>query len=75
MSRLHQVPGGLASARFYLGWQTLARHGNLAQTGRAGASVVLDGSPGTPASDPATGTVYVPIQCATSFCSPRTATL
>jgi DNA-binding beta-propeller fold protein YncE len=44
------------------------RHGNLAQAGRAGASVVLDGSPGSPAANPATDTVYVPIQCATSGC-------
>ena len=36
----------------------------------AGRSVVLGGSPGTPAADPGTGTVYVPIQCTTSFCSP-----
>ena len=33
-------------------------------------SVVLDGSPGTPAADTRTGTLYVPIQCTTSFCSP-----
>jgi len=35
-------------------------------------SVVLGGSPGTPAANPLTGTVYVPIQCTTSFCSPNT---
>ena len=34
-------------------------------------SVVLDGSPGTPAADTRTGTLYVPIQCTTSFCSPN----
>jgi DNA-binding beta-propeller fold protein YncE len=32
-------------------------------------SVVLDGSPGAPAADTRTGTLYVPIQCPTSFCS------
>jgi DNA-binding beta-propeller fold protein YncE len=32
-------------------------------------SVVLDGSPGTPAADTRTGTLYVPIQCLDSFCS------
>src|ERR1700746_107401 len=36
------------------------------------ASVVLGGSPGTPAANPRTGTVYVPIQCTTSFCAPNT---
>ncbi len=35
-------------------------------------SVALDGSPGTPAANPKSGTVYVPIQCTTSFCSPNT---
>ena len=34
----------------------------------AGGSVVLGGSPGTPAANPKTGTVYVPIQCTSSFC-------
>ena len=33
-------------------------------------SVVLDGSPGTPVADTRTGTLYVPIQCTTSFCGP-----
>ena len=61
-------PSRLESARFAGGSQALTPHGNLAQTGRAGASVVLDGSPGSPAANPATDTVYVPIQCATSFC-------
>jgi DNA-binding beta-propeller fold protein YncE len=32
-------------------------------------SVVLDGSPGVPVANPSTDTVYVPIQCKTSFCS------
>ena len=41
------------------------------QTASAAGSVVLGGSPGTPAANPRTGTVYVPIQCATSFCSPN----
>jgi hypothetical protein len=34
-------------------------------------SVVLDGSPGTPAANTRTGTLYVPIQCTTNFCSPN----
>ena len=34
-----------------------------------GGSVALSGSPGTPAANPRTGTVYVPIQCTTSSCS------
>src|SRR3984885_12093335 len=38
----------------------------------AGGSVILGGSPATPAANPLTGTVYVPIQCTTSFCSPNT---
>ena len=38
----------------------------------AGGSVVLGGSPGTPAANPQTGTVYVPIQCTSSFCASNT---
>jgi DNA-binding beta-propeller fold protein YncE len=38
----------------------------------AHVSVTLGGSPGAPAADPLTGTVYVPIQCTSSFCSPNT---
>jgi DNA-binding beta-propeller fold protein YncE len=34
----------------------------------AGRSVLLAGSPGTPAANPMTDTVYVPIQCANRFC-------
>lgn len=34
-------------------------------------SVVLDGSPGTPTANTRTGTLYVPIQCTTNFCSPN----
>jgi DNA-binding beta-propeller fold protein YncE len=34
-----------------------------------GEFVVLGGSPGAPAINPVTSTVYVPIQCAASFCS------
>jgi DNA-binding beta-propeller fold protein YncE len=33
-----------------------------------GVSVLLTGSPGTPAFNPETGTVYVPIQCPKSYC-------
>ena len=36
----------------------------------AGGSVVLGGSPGTPAANPRTNTIYVPIQCTTNFCGP-----
>src|SRR5215469_15692834 len=43
-----------------------------AHSGRVGGSVVLDGSPGQPVASPDTGTVYVPIQCTTSFCNPNT---
>jgi DNA-binding beta-propeller fold protein YncE len=37
--------------------------------GGRGGSVVLDGAPGTPVTNPKTGTVYVPIQCTTSSCT------
>jgi DNA-binding beta-propeller fold protein YncE len=33
--------------------------------------VMLGGSPGVPAVNPATATLYVPVQCTTSFCSPN----
>ena len=61
-----------APARFDEVGQALTWHGNLAQAGDDGASVVLDGSPGAPVANPATGTVYVPIQCTTDFCNPNT---
>ncbi len=35
----------------------------------AGSSVPLSGSPGVPALNPTTGTLYVPIQCPTGACS------
>jgi DNA-binding beta-propeller fold protein YncE len=56
-------PGGAGQA-------ALATPGNAAQAGpgRRGGPVVLGGSPGYPVANPKTGTVYVPIQCATSFC-------
>ncbi len=42
-------------------------------TGRTGAgSVPLGGSPGVPAANPRTDTVYVPIQCTTSQCTTAT---
>jgi DNA-binding beta-propeller fold protein YncE len=41
----------------------------LASNRTAIGSVVVDGSPGTPAVSARTGTLYVPIQCASSFCS------
>jgi DNA-binding beta-propeller fold protein YncE len=48
----------------------LERPGNAFQAGRGrrGGFVVLGGSPGAPAANPKTDTVYVPIQCRTSFC-------
>jgi YVTN family beta-propeller protein len=48
----------------------LARLGQPAQgsAGRAAGSVLLGGSPGVPLANPETSTVYVPVQCATSFC-------
>src|SRR5579863_6691798 len=60
---LRAAPGGAGQA-------ALARLGNAVQSGpgRRGGSVVLGGSPGNPVANPKTGTVYVPIQCATSFC-------
>ncbi|HEY2125844.1 MAG TPA: hypothetical protein VGH77_01520 [Streptosporangiaceae bacterium] len=36
-----------------------------------GGSVALGGSPGNPAVNPRTATLYVPVQCTTSFCSPN----
>ena len=52
------------------GHPVAGRLGNVAQAGPGHRGfVVLDGSPGAPAANPATDTVYVPIQCATSFCS------
>jgi DNA-binding beta-propeller fold protein YncE len=56
-------PGGAGQA-------ALARLGTVVQArpGRRGGSVLLGGSPGNPVANPKTGTVYVPIQCATSFC-------
>ncbi len=50
--------------------------GSPASAGVSGAqrgSVLLTGSPGVPVANPRTDTVYVPIQCATSFCSTPTA--
>jgi DNA-binding beta-propeller fold protein YncE len=46
----------------------LAHLGNAGQASPGRGFVVLHGSPGAPAANPATGTVYVPIQCETSFC-------
>ena len=47
-----------------------AQLGRMAQrsAARPGGSVVLDGGPGVPLANPKTSTVYVPVQCATSFC-------
>jgi DNA-binding beta-propeller fold protein YncE len=68
-------PRAAQAARFTgVGQSALARPGSLAQArpGRAGGSVVLNGSPGTPAANPRTGTLYVPIQCVASHCAPGT---
>src|SRR5215510_8351502 len=46
----------------------LAHLGNTVQASPGHGFVVLDGSPGAPAANPVTGTLYVPIQCETSFC-------
>ena len=43
----------------------------VAGLGRMSGFVVLGGSPAAPAANPATDTVYVPIQCTTSFCTPN----
>jgi DNA-binding beta-propeller fold protein YncE len=53
------------------GHAVLARPGNVARAGPGalGGSVVLGGSPGAPAANPKTDTLYVPVQCATSFCA------
>jgi DNA-binding beta-propeller fold protein YncE len=40
-----------------------------AVNGAQRGSVVLSGSPGVPVANPSTNTVYVPIQCPSSFCS------
>ena len=43
----------------------------VAGLGRRSGFVVLGGSPAAPAANPATDTVYIPIQCTTSFCTPN----
>jgi DNA-binding beta-propeller fold protein YncE len=69
-----EVPGPRADRLGGLGEAVLGQLGRLAQGGaaRPGGSVVLDGSPGVPLANPETSTVYVPVQCATNFCSPNT---
>jgi DNA-binding beta-propeller fold protein YncE len=56
------------------GRAALARPGDAARArpGGAGGSVVLSGSPGEPAANPRTSTLYVPIQCVASHCTPST---
>ncbi len=55
--------------------EVLQDHGNAVQSGPSsrGRFVVLTGSPGAPAVNQRTGTLYVPIQCTTSFCNPNKA--
>jgi DNA-binding beta-propeller fold protein YncE len=58
-----------------VGARAVARLASSAVQGQpreAGGSVVLGGSPGVPVANPRTLTVYVPVQCATSFCQPNT---
>jgi DNA-binding beta-propeller fold protein YncE len=42
--------------------------GQDSAAGPTGATSVLDGSPGVPAANSETNTIYVPIQCAQNFC-------
>lgn len=69
----HAAPSSRVSSPFALRAALLARAASTtAAAGAAGAqrgSVLLSGSPGVPVANPRTDTVYVPIQCATSFCS------
>jgi DNA-binding beta-propeller fold protein YncE len=69
-----EVPGPRAHRLGGLGGAVLGQLGRVAQGGaaRPGGSVVLDGSPGVPLANPKTNTIYVPVQCATNFCSPNT---
>jgi DNA-binding beta-propeller fold protein YncE len=57
--------GVLALTAAHPGSSAAAAGANGAQRG----SVLLSGSPGIPVANPQTHTVYVPIQCAKSFCS------
>jgi DNA-binding beta-propeller fold protein YncE len=57
--------GVLALTAAHPGSSGAAMRANGAQRG----SVLLSGSPGVPVANPQTNTVYVPIQCAKSFCS------
>jgi DNA-binding beta-propeller fold protein YncE len=59
------LTGTLALLGAGAGTSVAATSANGAQRG----SIVLSGSPGVPVANPNTGTVYVPIQCKTSFCS------
>ena len=65
-------PGGSAAVPAGRSGIYLAAASALDGPAAFGGSVVLGGSPGTPAANPLTGTVYVPIQCTTSFCHPNT---
>jgi len=69
-----EVPGPWADRLGGPGEAVLGQSGRVAHGGaaRPGGSVVLDGSPGVPLANPKTSTVYVPVQCATNFCSPNT---
>ncbi len=48
----------------------MARLADAVDAAPGGGFVVLGGSPGAPAANPKTNTLYVPIQCTTSFCPP-----
>ena len=69
-----EMPGPRADRLGGLGGAVVGQLGRVVQGGAAGpgGSVVLDGSPGVPLANPKTSTVYVPVQCATNFCSPNT---
>src|SRR5215470_4760006 len=60
--------GALRLASAGLGRAGQAMRERAGSGGHARGSVVLDGSPGAAAANPMTDTLYVPVQCRTSFC-------
>ena len=60
--------GALRLASAGLGRAGQAMRERAGSGGHARGSVVLDGSPGAAAANPKTDTLYVPVQCRTSFC-------
>ena len=57
-----------AGARYWPATQHEVAGAAQAKFARTGGTVVLGGSPGNPVANPKTNTIYVPIQCRTSFC-------